>query len=269
MEPCAGSVKKQLEPMKSSDGMDPNLSRRSWLVTIGQAAGYLTLSSSLAESEQVPQLPAGVYLPSTNHLGHALMSAGRFHTIPAGCPTDYIRPRTEAFVPQFFSAPEYAVVRRITQLLLGGNEDPSLTEEVTEWVDLRVASAAGVRESALGLDPLHRALTVAYLGSAQVNQLETLGCEKICREGLEWLASTAQSRRSDQFLSLDKEQQIAILKSISDERSDQHSENAGTRFFAFLKPEIVRGFYTSQAGLKELDFKGNAFYARSPGCDSK
>jgi hypothetical protein len=31
----------------------------------------------------------------------------------------------------------------------------------------------------------------------------------------------------------------------------------------------VRGFYTSQVGLKELDSKGNAFYARSLGCDNK
>ena len=62
--------------------------------------------------------------------------------------------------------------------------------------------------------------------------------------------------------------QIAVLESISDARSDKQTENAGTRFFTFLKSEIIRAYYTSQPGLKELDFKGNGFYARSPGCSS-
>jgi hypothetical protein len=65
------------------------------------------------------------------------------------------------------------------------------------------------------------------------------------------------------------EQQTAILHSISDEANPKQSENSGTRFFALLKAETIRGFYTSGVGLKELNFKGNAFYARSPGCDSK
>ena len=42
--------------------------------------------------------------------------------------------------------------------------------------------------------------------------------------------------------------------------------NAGTRFYDLLKAESIRGFYTSRRGLKELDFKGNSFYAESPGC---
>ncbi len=136
-------------------------------------------------------------------------------------------------------------------------------QEVAEWVDLRVASAAAVRDAANRIGLLYRVLAVAYLGSAQVTELETANPEKTCREGLEWLSN------SHQFLFLAEEQQITILESISDRRSDEQNENAGTRLFTYLKAEVIRGYYTSQAGLKELDFKGNAFYARSPGCDSK
>jgi hypothetical protein len=57
-----------------------------------------------------------------------------------------------------------------------------------------------------------------------------------------------------------------VLGSISDARADKQTGNAGTKFFAYFKPEVIRGYYTSQAGLHELDFKGNSFYARSPGC---
>jgi hypothetical protein len=33
-----------------------------------------------------------------------------------------------------------------------------------------------------------------------------------------------------------------------------------------LKPECIRGFYTSRLGMKELDYTGNSFYGQSPGC---
>jgi hypothetical protein len=118
-------------------------------------------------------------------------------------------------------------------------------------------------------DPSHRAVAIAYYGTDDVRLLETSNPEKICREGLEWLANEARSRYRGEFLLLDHNQQSAILDSVSDERPDKESNNAGTQFFAFMKSEAIRGFYTSQTGLKELDFKGNAFYARSPGCKPK
>src|SRR5690348_5753983 len=248
-----------------SDGGDSDLSRRNWVMTIGQVAITLGFSGRVqAETKDTPSLPSGLYLPSTDHLGHALMSSERFHPIPPGCPTDYIRPRNEPFTPLFLSASEFAIIRRLIQLLLGEtsadgrNEDANLTEEVAEWVDLDLQNARLVREAALHLDPLRRAVAVGYYGSTRVHQVETSNPDKICREGLEWLSKEVQSRYSDQFLSLSEERQLAILDSISDERPDKQSENSGTRFFTFLKSEVIRGFYTSQAGLKELNFRGNA-----------
>ena len=41
------------------------------------------------------------------------------------------------------------------------------------------------------------------------------------------------------------------------------------RCYLFIRREAVRGYFTSQAGLKELDYKGNAFYGACPGCESK
>jgi hypothetical protein len=67
-------------------------------------------------------------------------------------------------------------------------------------------------------------------------------------------------------LLLGENEQRQILTLVSDEGSDKHIEHPGTRFFKLMKSEAIRGFYTSRIGLTELDFKGNAFYARSPGC---
>jgi hypothetical protein len=240
------------------------------MVTISQAAVGLGMAGSIQGDTGEAVLPPGVYRPSTDHLSHALMSAERFHPIPPGCPTDYVRPRTEPFEPLFFSASEFPVIRRLTALMLADtSENAAISQEVAEWIDLRVSSAEGVREAASAIHPLYRDLAVAFSGAARLQELENWNPEKTCHEGLTFLAGVAQTQHSKEFLALDTEQQIALLDSVSDERADKHTQNSGTRFFDFLKAETVKGFYTSRVGLKELDFKGNAFYARSPGCNSK
>lgn len=243
--------------------------RRDWLVTIGQSA--LSFGIAGIARGNATALPAGVYLPSPDHLSHALMSAERYHPIPSGCPTDYVRHAEGPFQPQFFSASEFPVIFRLVQILLGDDapDQTAPAHEVSEWIDLRVSSAAGIREAEDRLKPLDRALADAFFQGAQVKRDTKIDPAETCRKGLEWILSNARSNYSKEFISLAAEQQITILQAISDERTDKQSENPGTRFFVFLKAETVRGFYTSRAGLKELDFKGNAFYARSPGCESK
>jgi hypothetical protein len=224
------------------------MNRRDWMITAIAAIGLPGAEPLSAEAgfTETPALPPGLYLPSTEHLGHALAQAEP--------------PRTAPHKPQFFSPPEFAVIRQIASLILGEGVHSAASEDAAAWIDFRVSYSPAVRKAALNLDPLHHALAVGYHGSDSVHELESHDPQKICREGLAWLAE-----KSD-FLSLNTDRQILILDSISDTQPDKHMENAGTRFFAFIKSEVVRGFYTSRAGLKELDFKGNGFYASSPGC---
>ncbi len=216
------------------------MNRRDWMVT---AIAAVALPSTEAQPAATP-LPPGLYVPSTDHLGHALMNRGE------------LQPGN----PLFFSPPQFAIVRRIAELILGEEPNAAVGEEVAAWIDLRVFSSAALREAALHLDPLYRALALAYYGSTSVHELESFDPQKTCSEGLVWLAEKGD------FLSLDTNQQITLLDSISDTRRDKQIENPGTRLFAFMKSETIRGFYTSKAGLKELDYKGNGFYAVSPGC---
>lgn len=194
------------------------------------------------------------------------MSADRFRPIPPDCPTDYVRPPHEPFRPLFFSQPDFLVVGQLIGMLLGEAGEASISQEIAQWVDLRVASAKSEQEAIEALRPSHRALTVAYIGSAQVERLAKANPARICSEGLQWIADKAHTFYSKPFLALETGQQIALLQEIGDDAPHPRAENAGTRFFDYLKPETIRGFYTSRAGLQELDFKGNAFYARSPGC---
>ncbi len=246
--------------------------RRNWLVTISQTAVCLGVAgNAVAKPETDNVLPPGVYRPSSDHLSHALMNSARYHSVPPGCPTDYVQPNDGQAKPLFFSAADFQVIRRLAELLLG--EESSAVQgvglEVAQWIDLRVSSSDGVRGAVAHIDASYRTLATAYFGPAHDERIASEDPAKICREGLEWISHASTTQYSKNFLLLDQGQQIAILRSISDERSNRAAENAGTRLFDFLKAETIKGFYTSQVGLKELDFKGNAFYSRSPGCHSK
>jgi hypothetical protein len=94
--------------------------------------------------------------------------------------------------------------------------------------------------------------------------LETDDPQKIWREGLEWISTESSRRWGKAFLEASPASQGEVLKSWSDRAG---ADDAGSRLFVLLKSQVARGFYTSQPGLEELDYKGNAFYAECPGCN--
>ena len=274
--------------------------RREWLLRLGETAFLMGFSGALGEAkpEVVPaavssqsgaDLPPGLYEPSNDHLSHALSSDARFHPVPAGSETDYVRPHSSPFQPEFLTPQEFQVVHRIVELIIGDGavlsgtaEVPSadpvphagsavrpdhVADEVAEWIDLRLSQVPAVREAAARLAPDHRALAAAYYGSGRAEKLEADDSQETCRDGLRWLEEQSQYRHQKSFLSLNQGQQLELLRVMSDDRSDKSQDNAGTRFFVWIKGETIRGYYTSRAGLKELDYRGNAFYAEPPGCE--
>ncbi len=271
------------EAKKKIDEAKPGvaLGRREWLVSLGSSVVLSCFRDAHGRAGQesyavgVP-LPPGLYLPSMDHLSHALASEDRLLPIPPGTETDYLRPHSGPFLPQ--AAGEFPVVRRLVEIILGENKEDSsekpalgapasIYDEVAEWIGLVVASAPGIRTLARKLPADQRALAVAYFGSEEpVSNLETFEPERVCREGLAWLGEESQRRFGKGFLDADPAGQMELVQAISDVRSDKSAIHAGTRLFDFLKAECIRGFYTSRLGLKELDYKGNSFYGESPGC---
>ena len=260
------------------------LSRRDWLLNFGSAVILSGFAGMPGESQQTEHtaaaaLPPGLYTPSIEHVTHVLNHDGPFFPVPPGAETEFIQPRSGPFLPQAFSSEEFAVVRRLVELILGENlkaplaqpaaETPEkLYDEVAEWIDLVVASGPGVRAAARNLTPEQRALAVAYFSSEEpVRELETYEPETICKEGLAWLQQESERRSFANFVTAPPAIQSDLLSSISDNRSDRAAANAGTRLFDFLKAEAVRGFYTSRFGLRELNYTGNSFYGQSPGCE--
>jgi hypothetical protein len=172
---------------------------------------------------------------------------------------------------------EFQIVQRLVEIILGedlrnesakpGGTQAGIYEEVAEWIDLVVASGPRIRTLAKKLPADQRALAVACLGSeVQVCELERFEPEQVCRQGFAWIGEESQRRFEKNFLNAGGTSQVEIVLSISDGGRDKAVEHAGTRLFDLLKAECIRGFYTSHIGLKELDYKGNAFYGAPPEC---
>jgi len=235
------------------------ITRREWLLHLG---GGIVLAGSSGIHLDAAELPPGVYEASREHLGHAL--AG--HPVAVGGETELVQVRTGIF-QNFFSADQYRVIVQLTALLLGESPDAPVTHEVAEWVDLTVSEAAGVRAAARALSPAHRTLAIHYYGAKAVRELEEFEAQQVVRDGLAWLNAESRKRFGHGFSALEGPEQAAIFRSISDDGSVPRADHAGTRIFAYLKERVIDGFYTSRAGLEELGYRGNGFYASPPGCE--
>jgi hypothetical protein len=260
------------EDKPASEKPSNQLTRREWLLRLGEFTALAGVAGLVpqgatglrpAEEQAAAALPPGLYEPSPRHLMHALSAQGP-PVIPPGGETDYVQPRTGAYQPQFLSPDEFRAVSRLVEILLG-NVDAATLAETAEWVDLRLHSAAGVREAARRLDPLHRALAVAYHGEAQVVELESSDPQAVMRAGLGALQQQCQQRFEHPFAELAAAQQSDMVREIS----QAPQETPLRRFYDLLRREVIRGYYTSRAGLKELDYKGNAYYSECPGCEKK
>ena len=254
------------------DDADDDLTRRAWLLRLGEftvLAGVAGLAPDLAGAmaltvQEAPAgLPPGLYEPSAEHLLHVL-GARDAPLVPRGAETDFAVPRRSASQPLFFSHRELDVVTRVVAVLLG-NVDARALSDAIAWIDLRLQSDSGIRHAARTLEPSHRTLAAAHYGEARVVELETVDSQAVVRTGLKLLDQQARERFGDDFLGLAATAQTDFVREIS--RTPPASPLG--RCYLFLRREAIRGYYTSQAGLRELDYKGNAMYGVCPGCESR
>ena len=184
-------------------------------------------------------------------------------------------PAAGPYKPSFFAPDEYAVLSRLTDVIIPETDTPgALRAGVPEYID-RVVTANKEHQ------PLARA-------------------------GLAWLAAQARSRFSKDYLSLDESQHAALLHPLSEavDRAAQEQQQARYRsaparriyyvavtdaaqparpavavrkdlsdagmpvsFFRLIKNLTADGYYTSRAGLlEELGYSGNKFLPGFPQC---
>jgi gluconate 2-dehydrogenase gamma chain len=142
------------------------------------------------------------------------------------------------YTPQFFSAEEYGLIERLTELIIPGDATPGAKEAgVAEFIDFMVAN-----------DPEP---------------------QYPFRLGLAWLNAHSEQSYGSRFLELNAEQQISLLEPLAYKDKARPGEEDGGEFFKLLREYTVTGFYTSQVGYKELDNPALKFYSESPQCPHK
>lgn len=211
------------------------LTRRAWVLRLA-ATTVLTGLSGSDVLEGAPELPPGLYAPSVDHFAHAMKAA------QAPLPPDRL---------QFFAPADFTVVQHLTALILGEQNDTPPVPEVARWIDLIVASSADVQKAARALSAADRNLAIGFFGERSVREMEETDAQALCRTGLTSLGGP-------EFLKLSEAEQLSMLESM---------QSANDPFLKWFKARVQDGFYTSKEGLKELDYKGNSFYAESPGCE--
>jgi hypothetical protein len=246
------------------------ITRREWLLRLGETAALAGVSGLLPETplrffsaeQQSSPLPPGLYEPSSDALVHAL-GMHQLSAHPKGSETDYIQPGVPYHL-QFFSAEDFRTITSFVSTLLGDVE-PSVVKDTAQWVDLWFHSAEGVSEAARNLDPMHRALAVAYFGEASVSDIETADPAAVAREGITALNKLCFDEHSKSFADLPSAEQQSIVRALG----ANTPESVLHKFYELVRSQAIRGYYTSAAGLKELDYKGNAYYPYCPGCESE
>ena len=140
--------------------------------------------------------------------------------------------------PQFFTAAEYAMVERLTEIIIPSDDTPGAKEAgVAEFIDFMVAN-----------DPEP---------------------QYPFRVGLAWLNAHAEEVNGKRFIELTPEQQTSLLEPLGFKDKARPGSESGVRFFRLMREYTVTGFYTSEIGFKELDNPALKFYAESPECPHK
>ncbi len=85
-------------------------------------------------------------------------------------------------------------------------------------------------------------------------------------DGLGWMDERSCELFGDDFMKVGAEQQAALLTILSSGRNKSLEDQAGVEFFETLKKLTVTGYYTSEAGMKELGQDGLMFFAGYDGC---
>ena len=141
-----------------------------------------------------------------------------------------------AYAPKFFTAAEFRTVRILADMIIPRDERSGN------------ASDAGVPEF------------MDFTMNDRPNS------QKWMRDGLAWLNAQSNTRFGKQFADATDTQREAILNDIAWPARAPATMADGVGFFNRFRDLTSSGFWSSQIGVKDLQYKGNVFVAEWNGC---
>ena len=82
--------------------------------------------------------------------------------------------------------------------------------------------------------------------------------------GLAWLDSAMQARGAADFLTASPSDQTALLDQIAYRRNTTPELTPGIQFFTWARRMTVDAFYTSEIGIRDIDYRGNTALVSYP-----
>ena len=133
-----------------------------------------------------------------------------------------------AYTPRSFPPDQFALLERLTDLIVPvENGAPgALAAGAPAWID-----------------------TIA----SENEQLR-----KIYRDGFAWLDAAMKARAGTTFVAAAPAQQTELLDLIAYRRNTTPDLAPGIAFFSWVRRMTVDAFYTSEIGIKDIDYRGNA-----------
>ena len=140
------------------------------------------------------------------------------------------------FVPKFFTATEFKLVRTLADIIIPKDERSGS------------ASDAGVPE---------------FMDFMMIDQPTR---QIAMRGGLAWLDSECQERFDKTFLDCIETERTAVLDDIAWPQTARPELSHGVAFFNSFRDLTASGFWTTRMGIDDLQYMGNRSVARWNGC---
>lgn len=80
----------------------------------------------------------------------------------------------------------------------------------------------------------------------------------IYKSGLTWIDTAMQTRTKGSFVAATPAQQTELLDLIAFRRNETPELAPGIEFFTWARRMTVDAFYTSEIGIKDIDYRGNS-----------
>ena len=177
-----------------------------------------------------------------------------------------------------------AVRRMGLALLATGAVDRIAAQEIHHMAGMAQAAAGGAYQPRSFTPHQHRTLerltdliipvengapgALAANAAAWIDMIssENDKLKAIYRSGFSWLDGAMKKRGADSFVAATPEQQTALLDLIAYRRTavERPELAPGVEFFAWVRRMTVDAFYTSEIGIKDIDYRGNQPMASYP-----
>ena len=131
-----------------------------------------------------------------------------------------------AFTPKYFSEHEFAVISRLTDLIIPRDTGPgALDARTPEYIDLQISEMPAAQTQVSG--------------------------------GVQWLDRYSNERFGTAFLDCGQAQQTEILDQLADAKAVPAELTSARSFFVLVRALTCDGFYSSKLGFEDLGYKGN------------